>query len=170
MNVKTLSACFVSLIPLVGCGNAEPTTDYGTPPDTEKLRVHLPDALDIDKTGGKYDKETGYAIRKIKETGELVTGWVKEIRGDGAVLMSHYENGIENGPEVTWYGRSGKPANGKRRGEPIEAGGGPMASGWNLNGKRHGAYRFWGKDGGLRLEERYENGKAVERNGKPVEE
>jgi hypothetical protein len=142
MNVKILTACLASLILLVGCGSAEPSPDYGTLPDPEKLRVHLPDAVNNDKIGRKYDKETGIAISKIKDTGELVTGWIKEIRGDGAVLMSYYENGIENGPEVPWYGRYEKPANGKRRGEPIEAGGGPMASGWNLNGKRHGAYRF----------------------------
>ena len=170
MKGKLLTTCVASLLLLAGCGSAEPPPDYSSPPDSEKLRVHLPDATTKDKIGGKYDKETGIAIAKNKDTGELFTGWIKEVRGDGAVLMSYYENGIENGPEVTWYGSYEKPAKGNRRGEPIEAGGGTMASGWNLNGKRHGAYRFWGKDGELRLDERYEHGKLVERNGKPVDE
>lgn len=118
------------LIFLVGCGNAESKPDYDTPPDPAKYRKHVEDALERKDVSDKFDQEKGVKIYRTKDKTALFTGWCKSTRGDGAARLTRIVDGLEQGASITWYGDAS-----------------PMDSGWMLDGKRHGAYTFWNREG-----------------------
>lgn len=108
---------------------------YDSPPNPEELRPHLSSAIDRGKMG----------LTSIKGQNTPYTGWVKDVRRDGATQLFRMENGEQTGPTVSWHG------NGKK-----------WDAGWNLKGKLHGAYIRWDKDGNVVEKKRFKNGKPIE--------
>jgi len=114
--------------------------------DPDDLRRHLDSALDRrtlerKQINGKWTQVLPGTTERFDEW----SGWAKEVRGDGATRIWRVVNGQENGPFATWYGSGTKWDAGSR-----------------LNGKMHGLYRTWDREGHFVKDEIYRNGKRID--------
>jgi len=145
MKLLTAIVCF-GLIGLTG------GCDGGRSDDS----LSSPDSVDTDASQTAPDCNTAYkpmlllvhlptAIdRRKQKVPPGYTGWVKEFRGDGAFALQKMVNGVDHGPEAQFYNQTT-----------------PMAAFHRVDGKIHGLYRFWDRQGNLKSESRYEHGKKL---------
>lgn len=82
--------------------------------------------------------------RRKQKVPPRYTGWVKEFRGDGAFALQKMVKGVDHGPEAQFYNQAT-----------------PMAAFYRVNGKIHGLYRSWNRQGDLKSETHYEHGNKL---------